>query len=304
MKVLYIAGAGRSGSTLIEQILGNLPGFFSVGEIRHFWEYYLSGNVLCGCGELLNECPIWSKAIEHAKFSQMELDEIREKSLKIDRTRNLLQIAMGLYDQQSFQELKLANEKLYKSLFELSGAEIIVDSSKVPSHQYLLSQITDIGLLSLHLIRDGRAVAYSWNKHVKIEHGIKGDTTYMPHRATYPSLIRWAAENLFTTIFNRNLANKSFMRYEDFTQHPSAELKRVFAELQIDQSCLDKLAGIEQQEIRIRRTHSVGGNPLRFENQSIQIRTDQNWKNEISKSSYFWQGLLISPVLKAYGYSI
>ena len=33
VKVLYIAGSGRSGSTILDRILGQLDGFFSVGEL-------------------------------------------------------------------------------------------------------------------------------------------------------------------------------------------------------------------------------------------------------------------------------
>ena len=35
VKVVYIAGMGRSGSTLLGSLLGQLDGFFFVGEFRH-----------------------------------------------------------------------------------------------------------------------------------------------------------------------------------------------------------------------------------------------------------------------------
>jgi hypothetical protein len=33
IRVLYIAGPSRSGSTLIGRILGEIPGFFDTGEL-------------------------------------------------------------------------------------------------------------------------------------------------------------------------------------------------------------------------------------------------------------------------------
>ena len=37
VKVLFIAGNGRSGSTILDVILGQLEGFFAVGELRRIW---------------------------------------------------------------------------------------------------------------------------------------------------------------------------------------------------------------------------------------------------------------------------
>ena len=34
IKVVYITGAGRSGTTLLDILLGELDGFFSAGEMR------------------------------------------------------------------------------------------------------------------------------------------------------------------------------------------------------------------------------------------------------------------------------
>jgi len=51
IKVIYIAGWGRSGSTLIDGILGHTPGLVSVGEIKFIWERGFIENRRCSCGE-------------------------------------------------------------------------------------------------------------------------------------------------------------------------------------------------------------------------------------------------------------
>jgi len=38
IKVVYIGGVGRSGSTLIDLLAGQADGFFSVGEIIWIWQ--------------------------------------------------------------------------------------------------------------------------------------------------------------------------------------------------------------------------------------------------------------------------
>jgi hypothetical protein len=60
IEVLYIGAAGRIGSTLLKMILGLLPGFFSIGEARYYWEYSFHGDILCGYSKNLNVCEFWS----------------------------------------------------------------------------------------------------------------------------------------------------------------------------------------------------------------------------------------------------
>jgi hypothetical protein len=52
-RILYIAGCDRSGSTILDQILGKLPGWFTVGKLADFWQ---RGPLqLCGCGRVLKD---------------------------------------------------------------------------------------------------------------------------------------------------------------------------------------------------------------------------------------------------------
>src|SRR5215204_2827150 len=49
--VLYIGGHGRSGSTILAQTLGQIPGFVNVGEVWQVWYRGLRENERCGCGQ-------------------------------------------------------------------------------------------------------------------------------------------------------------------------------------------------------------------------------------------------------------
>src|SRR5215208_4373820 len=59
VKVLYIAGLGRSGSTILANTLGQIKGFFSGGELNFIWKHALIENRLCGCGRPSQECEFW-----------------------------------------------------------------------------------------------------------------------------------------------------------------------------------------------------------------------------------------------------
>src|SRR4051812_48764894 len=58
-KVLYVGGSGRSGTTLLDRMLGQVPGVWSTGELARVWDNGLRDNELCGCGEPFWECAFW-----------------------------------------------------------------------------------------------------------------------------------------------------------------------------------------------------------------------------------------------------
>ena len=60
-RVLYIGGWGRSGSTLLDRLLGQAEGSFSVGEMRDLWLRGVLENRRCGCGEPFDSCPFWTR---------------------------------------------------------------------------------------------------------------------------------------------------------------------------------------------------------------------------------------------------
>ena len=55
---------------------------------------------------------------------------------------------------------------LYRAIAEVGGARVVVDSSKLPSHAAILRRLDPIDLRMIHLVRDSRGVAYSWQKQV------------------------------------------------------------------------------------------------------------------------------------------
>ena len=59
--VLFIVGASRSGSTLLERLLNELPGVMSVGELQRVWRRGFVENQLCSCGQPFHDCPFWGE---------------------------------------------------------------------------------------------------------------------------------------------------------------------------------------------------------------------------------------------------
>ena len=68
----YIAGSGRSGSTLLDTALGSHPNILSVGEIGRLPASLLDGAKLsmpdrCACGASLDACALWGPILTDAR---------------------------------------------------------------------------------------------------------------------------------------------------------------------------------------------------------------------------------------------
>ena len=63
-KLVFIAGAGRSGSTLLELLLGQFDGVFAAGELHSMWHRGLIENRRCGCGLPFRHCAVWKSVFE------------------------------------------------------------------------------------------------------------------------------------------------------------------------------------------------------------------------------------------------
>src|SRR5215467_12341244 len=93
--VVYIAGYGRSGSTLLDLMLGRIDRWFSMGEFRQFW-HARRDDWRCGCGESVRTCPVWADVVERAQpgADQNVIDAARAAV----RVRRVPQLTRGSSD--------------------------------------------------------------------------------------------------------------------------------------------------------------------------------------------------------------
>ncbi|NOZ78848.1 MAG: sulfotransferase, partial [Acidobacteria bacterium] len=189
--VLYIAGWGRSGTTILGNILGQIPGFTAVGELRYFWERNLTDNYLCGCGSIIDHCPFWSSVIERAWGGSppdpADMTRWRDRL----RTRHLPFLLRPNAADRYARTLKPYLDELtrfYRAIQEVGQSRVIVDISKFPSYAYALSLLPDVKLSVLLMVRDPRAVAYSWLR-PKVREG--AENPRMQQIGTLSSSVLW-----------------------------------------------------------------------------------------------------------------
>ncbi|MGH8624651.1 MAG: sulfotransferase [Gammaproteobacteria bacterium] len=303
VKVLFIGGEGRSGSTLLDLMLGQLDGCFSVGELRFIWVRGLSENQLCGCGEKFKECEFWGNVMEEAfgGIQSLDIKEIQDLWRFVDNFWSIPQLASP-WRRASFNEKLTAYAhilgKLYKAISKVSGTRFIIDSSKKPSHAFILNTLPDIELQVIHLIRDSRAVAYSFQKK-KLRPEIHWKQEYMPVQRPTHIALSWNLRN--TSVNMISCFNKHYtrLRYEDLVRDPQKALSRVFAQLRERMPSLKLLDG---SKINPRLNHTVSGNPMRFQRKIVEIRTDTEWQEKMYRRQRVLVTALTWPFLLRYGY--
>ena len=164
-KVLFVAGYVRSGSTLLDRLLGSVEGAISIGESSLVWERGFRRNLACSCGEPFRMCPFWNDVADVAfgGMASLDVEAVLHARRRIDRWWRIPQMltrAHGRRFERDRDTYVRHLDKLYSGIAEVGGADLIVDSTKEPSHGLLLLA-AGLDLRTVHLVRDPRAVAYS-----------------------------------------------------------------------------------------------------------------------------------------------
>ena|SRR5690349_7380462 len=137
VRLIYIGGYSRSGSTLLLRMLGEMPGLLPVGELFDLWQRSYIENQRCGCGNFFQDCAFWREVTVRAFGANLE--EIDSQSLQAMRKRvqgyaRIPQLWLPLLRSRSYKS-ELPDyigvlSRLYQAINEDSNASYIVDSSK------------------------------------------------------------------------------------------------------------------------------------------------------------------------------
>ncbi|MGI8648847.1 MAG: sulfotransferase family protein [Rubrobacter sp.] len=307
VKVLYIAGFGRSGSTILANSLGQVPGLFSTGEMNFVWKHTFLENRLCGCGRTLQECPVWSEVFSRAfgGMNEARAQEIMASMHAGARTRHVgkMLTEKGRNElRPRMKEFLSASEKLYRTIPSVTGDRVIVDSSKEPAYGYAVGMIPSVDLRVLHLVRDPRAAAYSWIK--QKQQPDSQDREFMHQKSARDSALLWSTWNAATEALWRDEKKTGSylrLRYEDFVSDPKTSLRNILDFIGESDA---KLPLTDEAEVRMGVTHTVSGNPNRFDTGSVKLQRDDRWKKQMSKKDLNTVTALTAPLLLRYGYPL
>ncbi len=295
--VLYIAGTGRSGSTLLAGLLDGLDGHVAVGELRYVWSRGLVENQLCECGAPFRGCPFWTAVFEEAfgGLDEARPQEVARLAARVDRLRHIPRLAVpdlrSVPFRADLEELGEVLRRLYAAVLSVSDGSVVVDSSKDPSYAYLLWACPSLELSLVHLVRDSRAVAHSWTRQ-KVRREIHWKLEHMRRRPPSLSARRWLQYHLVLEVLERRVPRSLRIRYEDLAADPEAAVARV-AEL--------TGASVPAAPLRTRPGHSMSGNPMRFDGPQ-PVRPDTAWVEDMAPDDRRLVTAVTAPLLARYGY--
>jgi SAM-dependent methyltransferase len=302
IRVIFVAGYARSGSTLLERLLGQVEGIESFGELRHIWYRSFQDNQLCSCGAPFHQCPFWNDVVDRAFGGFGGVDPVAVGRVKrsVDAFVQIPRILWGGRTPRFDRRMAAYRShlwRLYAALHEVSGATFLVDATKDPQHALVLSGIEGVDVRMVHLVRDSRAVAFSWRR-MRQRPEIHWETRDMPRYPALRTAIAWSLTNLAAEAAGR-LMPYLRLRYEDLAADPRRELSRILRALEVPDDGLTFLsAGAAQMD----PAHTVAGNPMRFQTGRVEIRPDTEWRRGLTRTDRAVVTALTGRLLERYGY--
>lgn len=279
IKVLYFAGSGRSGSTILNIILGNHPEVFGGGELQNMRQVY-NKNKICSCQAPLIDCEFWSVVIDD--WSSKIEDKTVDSGLKrwkdtegVFSLKSWLKMYFGIGEKgREFEKYLASTSEFYRAVQHRSKKEILVDISKNPLRAWALEKNPEIDLRMVHLVRDGRAVAWSLKRTAERQNR---------NRPTWRAAMFWVVINRMTNLVRTKVEHKTLIRYEDLVDKPEAILKQIGQMADIDLShIINKIKSTEDFRIE----HVMAGNGIRKGNTiKFQATNSKSWMQKLKPSS-------------------
>lgn len=305
IRVLALAGLGRSGTTLIEYALADGVTMAALGEVVHLWERGLRRDELCGCGQPFSRCAFWQAVGARAfgGWDRVDADRMVALVARVDRVVNIPRIAAprarGTF-RHDLEDYLWHYERLYEAATEVSGTRMVVDSSKQPSlfHALLASQRLDLRVL--HCVRDPRAVAYAWTKHVRRPEARDEADAFMTRYSPAKTARHWSIHNGAVESLRLRGAPVARLRYEDFLADPVGSVQRIqrFAGIEMPVP----REGLTRHTLVLTPSHSCSGNPMRFGRGTLVLRADDAWRTGLPASDARLVGAVTAPLMARYGY--
>ncbi len=298
MKVLYVLGRGRSGSTIFGNVLGELDGFFCGGEIRFLWDPVVVRRSTCGCGSIVFECPVWSQVL--ARLADVDVEQVarwQHAIVKEHNTARLLRHRSGRR-WHALESYAHVMRRLYYTLAEVTGASVIVDTSKRPSYAAFLDTLDDVDPYYVHLVREPHASAYSWRSRKYAS--ARGDRE-VRRRTALDATIRWDLLNLGSEAVLRRAGPERALRirYEDFVAAPREKVEQT-------QALLGETGWrspfVDERTVSLRVNHAIAGNPSRFATGTLVLEDKSEWREAQSRLDRLVTTVVAFPFLHRYGY--
>jgi hypothetical protein len=303
--IVYVAGLPRSGSTVLGYVLSRLPGTLFVGELAYFWRRFASRE-LCSCGEPLPECVFWSAVVSDAFGSltpeqACELSAMEQRALSRQRLPGLAPVRWSSRWPWGFDDITEERAQLYGSIYKLASVTRIVDSGKEATFGAVMARLGDDTRFStVHLVRDPRGVAFSWQKQVRSDSELRD----MPRSSAVRTATRWVTCNVSVRVSLKRLSDTYVrVRYEDLIANSDQVVRDIAAAI-FGNEALARVAGSH--------AHGAGPHHLVASNPGvrstlggeIQLVLDDEWQASLPRLQQWQVVAVCGSLMSSYGYPL
>lgn len=276
-KIIYVLADTRSGSTLLDQLLGAHDKIISLGEVHHLVAYARQDRSLynpahplvCSCGEFLNACAFWRQVETElgrplASLTLEAYGKDRPQAGWQARLYRVLRRTLMARNPRVYRNPAVArllgsarvaadSFDLFDAIFRQHGdVRYLVDSSKSAYRFQALHAAKPDSVVALVLVRDYRGTVYS-----KMKRG----------QGLENSARRWVRQMERIRKVTEGLPRQQLVhvRYEELCSDPQKELARLCRHLGLPFS---------EQMLTRPRSHHLGGSPSKFDPGKMRIELD------------------------------
>lgn len=300
---VYVAGSGRSGSTLLDLLLHQHSAVTGLGEVHRV--SLDTAKRECGCGRLIPDCSFWKEVV--AKYAQLvdcspasvlqrypvSPNMVKKPGRRLPTATEVCLLSgnwvlSGISssfcaDVQTELQVALNSWCFYDAVSATTGADVVVDSTKDAVRLKALFLTRPSSLRIVNLIRDGRAVAASHARRTK-ESVSAGARIWKNAQRN--------VELMLATVPRDQVLQ---MKYEDLCTHPTEEMNRVFRFLGLK-------PGETSTRFRSSEWHQIPGNPMLFNLANKDIRLDEKWRTQLKNADLKAFGRVAGRMNRRLGY--
>ncbi len=281
--IIYLMGAGRSGTTALATFLGNNKNITTVGEMHQFFEH-LAKNKKCSCSQNLDTCEFWSEIIKELPSEFINKPDKLEKFCeKFEYHTAIVKYSMKKFNSTELNRYISINESIFKTIKEKKNTKYILDSAKYIGRYLGLQKSKDLNIKTIYVIRDIRGVISSFSKSVQSP------------RKPLSTIVYWLIVNSVGEFLYRTSPRGSMIKvtYENLIDHPIKEFERLEKFLEIDLSDIkDKI----KNNNSFLMPHIIGGNRMKS-NKEIKFQQDISWRVKYGFLKKIFYYLLASPIM-------
>jgi hypothetical protein len=304
VKVIYVLGSSRGGTTRVGRTLGLLRGATYAGELRRLWGPAREPGRTCGCGKQHTTCEIWSQLIvEGATYLQpspQEIARLQDEVAPVGHSwwgaRRILRRPSRPAPTSGEGRYLQALSDLYRAFARATGSAVIVDSSKNAGDAALLARGDVVSAYVVHIVRDPRGVVHT-------RRTLAGVDVSRPRPwSTIRTTVYWILTHMTAGSIRRRYGPERslLLRYEQLAQDPGGALDAISQLVQAAPPSRRPKAG---EPFPVPVAHGPDGDG-RFEATEIVLEPDDAWAEELHPIDRSLATVLSFPWLKRYGYRL